>query len=124
MYKPIIWKYSVEIFIIPRLRVLEEIRNYNQTQIIHRVWVMYNSILWEYYGKNKYISILWVLTKNLFNQKTHTIARYGKLVPIYFLMYGNFFSSSWKKDGNTHIFPTHGFLEIFPVLHTCTSQKA
>ena len=29
---------------------------------------------------------------------------------------GIFFPNSWKIDGNTHIFPTHGFLEIFPVL--------
>ena len=98
MYKPMKLKYSVEIHIIPRLWVLEEIRNYNETQIIDRVWVMYNFILSEYYGKDKYISILWVLTKNLLNQKIHTIPRYGKLVPIDFLMYGNFFfSSSWKK---------------------------
>ena len=97
MYKPIKWKYSVEIHIIPRLWVLEEIRNYNETQIIHRVWVMYNFILWEYYGKNKYISILWVLTKDLLNQKTHTIPRYGKLVPIDFLMYGKFFFQFMEK---------------------------
>ena len=97
MYKPIKWKYSVKMPIIPRLWVLEEIRNYNKTQIIHRVWVMYNFILWEYYGKNKYISILWVLTKNLLNQKTHKIPRYGKLVPIDFLMYGNFFFQFMEK---------------------------
>ena len=70
---------------------------------------MYNLVLWEYYGKNKYISILCALTKNLLNQKTHTIAKYGKLVPIDFLMYGNLFSGSRKKDGKIHIFPTHGF---------------
>ena len=23
-----------------------------KTQIIHRIWVMHNSMLWEYYGKN------------------------------------------------------------------------
>ena len=27
---------------------------------------------------------------------------------------GIFFPNSWKKDGNTDIFPTHGVLEIFP----------
>ena len=28
---------------------------------------------------------------------------------------GIFFPNSWKIDENTHIFPTHGFWEIFPV---------
>ena len=38
-----------------------------------------------------------------------------ELVPIDLLMYGNIFPTSGKIDGNTHIFPTHGFREIFPV---------
>ena len=109
MYKPMKLKYSVKIHIIPRLWVLEEIRNYNETQIIDRVWVMYNFILSEYYGKDKYISILWVLTKNLLNQKIHTIPRYGKLVPIDFLMYGNFFFQFMKRKIRIPI--------SFPIMH-------
>ena len=46
------WKYSAESHIIPRLWVFEEIKSYDETQTIHRVWLMQNFILWEYYGKD------------------------------------------------------------------------
>ena len=49
--------------------------------------------------------------------KTHTILRYGKLVPWISQCMGIFFPSLWKKDGNTHIFSTLGFWKIFPVLN-------
>ena len=68
-------------------------------------------MLWEYYGKNKYVSILWVLTKNQLNQKTHTIARYGKLVPKDFLIYGN--SVHGKKMGIPIYFPLIDFERFF-----------
>ena len=50
-----------------------------------------NFILWEYYGKNYYIPILWALKKNLLNYKTHAIPRYGKQVSMDFPMYLDIF---------------------------------
>ena len=42
--------------------------------------------------ENNSIPILWALTGKKLSQATHTISRYGKLVPIDSLMYGDIFS--------------------------------
>ena len=65
---------------------------------------------------NYSIPILQTLTKNLLSETTHTIPRYGKLVPIDFLMCGNNFPSSWKIQIGISIFHTHGSGEMFPVI--------
>ena len=46
------WKLSVESHFIPGLLVFEELRSHYKTQTIHRVWIMQNFILWDYYWEN------------------------------------------------------------------------
>ena len=48
---PVKQKYSVESHFSPSMWFSEEIKSYYKTQIIHKVWVMQNFVLQEYYGK-------------------------------------------------------------------------